>query len=556
MKCCQTRRLLSPILVAVFAFAGIIQPAAAQDAGPAAGVSTKPVVVLTLGSFNKLMRDVNYITAAVGQPGAGGLFAMYAGSMANGLDMDRPIGVLVPLVDGMPQPLALLPTDNVKKMLSRMEAQLGPADELSDGTLVIAINMQTVYIKQAGDWAVVSNNRDALKLAPADPDATFKDIGEKYFLYVRLRLQEIPADMRSMMIGQMRQGFEQAMAQNPDGAQAREMAEGSLDQFEQLINESDELNFALDVNQSSRFIQLLTSFKAVPGSELSRLYKDVESAPSKFASVIRPDAAMYLHASQNIPPAMVEATRESVGNTMQMFEGMLESAEDLSETQREDINEMLGRIIKLSMKSMEEGRSDAGALLLAGEDQGRFVFGSRVADGNEAASIVKDFADKIKDETDAPEFFFDVETYNGVTLHRVEAEVPADKDEARQIFGDKLEVHIGTGPKSMYAAIGKNSLALMKELIDAPEESAAPAGRPTTQMIVKMQPMLEFADNIEASPPVTAMLSALEKADEPGMLRMVVEPIPNGNVTKITVSEGMLKALGAAAAAGQNGNEF
>lgn len=549
-------RMLAPLMAGMIAIAGLAQPLAAQDA--AAGVSTKPVVVVTLGPLNKLMQDVNYITAAIGQPQAGGLFAMAAGSMANGIDMDRPVGVMVPLVNGMPQPVAMVPTKDVKKMLSRMEAQLGPADELSDGTLVIAVGMQTVYVKQVGDWAAVSNNRDALKLAPTDPDGAFAAMGNKYFFAIRLRLQEIPADMRGMLMAQLRQGFEQAMAQNSGDEQAREMAEGSIDQIEQLINQSEELNIALDVDQSARHIQILTSFKAVPGSEMAQLYKDVKSVPSKYASVIRPDAAMYFHGAQNIPPATVEAAKKSMDQTVQMVEGMLSGQDELSASQKEDIQEMLSRIIALSMKSMETGRSDAGALLLADQSQGRFVLGSFIADGNEAASIVQGFADKIKNEDDAPDFFFDVEKYNGITLHRVEAEVPADKDEARKIFGDKLQVHIGTGETSVYLAIGKDSLPLMKELIDAPVETTAPADRPTNQMVMKMLPMLEYAQSIENSTTLSAMIDALTKVDDSGVLQLTVTPIPNGNMTKIKVSEGMLKAIGAAVAEsqGRGGNDF
>ncbi len=71
------------------------------DAVPADSVNaTEPVLVLTLGSMNKLMKDVNYLSSAVGQPQAGGMFTMLAGTFTQGIDLDMPIGVLVPLVDG------------------------------------------------------------------------------------------------------------------------------------------------------------------------------------------------------------------------------------------------------------------------------------------------------------------------------------------------------------------------------------------------------------------------------------------------------------------------
>jgi len=91
------------------------QPAPAP--ADAAVASTDPILVLTVASLNKLMQDVNYISGVMGQPQAGGMFTMMAGSFTQGLDTSRPIGILVPMVDGSPEPIGVLPTDDVESML-------------------------------------------------------------------------------------------------------------------------------------------------------------------------------------------------------------------------------------------------------------------------------------------------------------------------------------------------------------------------------------------------------------------------------------------------------
>ena len=139
------------------------------------GASEEPVIVVTMGSLNKLMQDVNYVSGLAGQPQAGGLFAMMAGTFTQGIDTTQPIAITVPLVDGMPQPMALIPTPDVKTVLNRLEAQTGPVDELNDGTLVIAVGVNTIYIKQQGDWAILAPDRDVLNLAPSDPASIFGD---------------------------------------------------------------------------------------------------------------------------------------------------------------------------------------------------------------------------------------------------------------------------------------------------------------------------------------------------------------------------------------------
>ena len=99
-----------------------LQPGGGTPAPAIAANATEPVLVVTLGSINKLMQDVNYLSSVVGQPKAGGMFTMLAGTFTQGIDMTMPIGILVPLVDGAPQPIAVIPTVDVKSILKRLEA--------------------------------------------------------------------------------------------------------------------------------------------------------------------------------------------------------------------------------------------------------------------------------------------------------------------------------------------------------------------------------------------------------------------------------------------------
>ena len=165
--------------------------------------------------------------------------------------------------------------------------------------------------------------------------------------------------------------------------------------------------------------------------------------------------------------------------------------------------------------------------------------------GNEAAQIVKDLAAKIENEPKAPRFKFDQATYKGVTMHLVEADVPESEDEARKVFGETLRVHIGTGPKSVYAAVGNNSEALLKELIDAGGSDKG-ASRPVGQLRFSLMPILEYAQSIESNDTLAAMIDALSRAPDPGEMTVVQDSIANGQESRVTVGEGLLQAIGAA----------
>lgn len=558
MKAFSAQPLASAAVASLMALASLAAPsalmpnAAAQGASnPAGGAATEPALVVTLGSLNQLMQDVNYVTAMVGQPQAGGLFSMMAGGFAQGLDMDQPIGVLVPLVDGVPQPLAMLPTADIKSMLKRLEAQLGPSDELDDGTLVVSVGVNMLYIKQVGNWAALAQSRQTLELAPADPTTYFAGMGNEYFVAVRLQMQQVPQETRDVLVGQIRQGFDQAMRRGGGDEAGAQMAENAMAQLEQIINETDELMIGLDADQQSGQVRIDTSFTAVPGSLLADIYSGQQPIASRFSSVIRPDAAAYYHGAISISPSAAEQVKTQVESNLTMLSSALDQEDNLNPEQREKIELMVERVLALAVESIEEGKADTGALLMADESQGRFVLGSFVSDGNEAAQLVKDFAKEIENETDAPRFKFDIGTYNGVTMHLVEADVPADQDEARKVFGETLQIHIGTAPKAVYLGAGQDSESLLKSLIDAGDESSVPEGRPSGQFKLNLLPILEYAQSIEQNSTIATMIDALLKSSDTGQLGFVFNAIPNGQSSKIMLSEGLLKAIGAAVAEAQ-----
>ncbi|MDB4695039.1 hypothetical protein OAF47_01090, partial [bacterium] len=518
--------------------------ASAQDSDAA---SNEPVLVVTLGSVNKLTQDINYVTGVAGQAQAGGMFGLLAGTFTQGLDTTRPIGVVVSMVDGMPQPLALLPTSDIKTVLSRLEAQTGPYDEEKDGTLRIIVGANVVHIQQKGDWAVMGTAKDVLALAPKDPSALFEGMGNKYDIAVRMKMQQIPAETRGMLTTQLKMGFEQAMAlQNgPDAEASRETAENAIEQLEQLIEDTDQLQFGFNIDQAKQKITIGGSYTAVPGSKLATVYDGTKAIPSQFASVIREDAAAFIHQAASISPEAVKDTKASMEGTLSAVRSALDSQAGLTDSQRDDINTLVDRVIELSVNSASEGKSDMGALLLADEDGFKFVFGAFVADGNEVASFAKEVAAKVENERGAPEFKFDIGKYNGVTMHLVEADIPASQDEARRMFGDKLRVHIGTGKQSMYLAFGKDSDNLMKELIDSGQKKTA-ADRPVGQMRMTMMPMLKYAQSIESNDALSAMIDALTRSPDGGEMSIVAESIKNGQKFSFDIGEGILQAIGAA----------
>jgi len=234
---------------------------------------------------------------------------------------------------------------------------------------------------------------------------------------------------------------------------------------------------------------------------------------------------------------MLKNTMESGGN-------------DMPPEIKEQIFEMVDRVVKLMVDSMSEGKSDGGALLMADAGNLQFVYGAAIADGSEAAAIVKDLAAKLENIPDGPSFQFDVASHSGVSMHLIEIDIPPQAEEARMALGDSLKIHVGTAPKAMYLALGDASVPLLKEMIDSGKSDSG-GKRPISQGRIRLSPILSYIKSIQSNAAIDAMISALRQADREGVVNFAADVVPNGQRGRLSVGEGILRAVGAAIQASQ-----
>jgi len=525
-----------------------------QEAGTETEVAeiAEPALIVSVASLNKLMQDINYISAIVGQPQAGGMFSMMATGFAQGLDPNRPIGVIVPVVDGAFEPIGMIPTSDIFAMLKRLEGQVGPIEKLDDGTMVVSPNGGSlVYIRQSGDWALVARQQELLDEVPEDPASLLEDLGDNYTLSAVLNVQEIPEAMRDGLIAQLRQGFEQAMAKQNQGEDAAAMGENSIEQLEQLIRESEELMIGWNINPEEKMVTVDSEFIAADGTEMAEMYGGQKIIPSMFASVINDENAMFYHSAASINAKSIERTRETIDGLKAMVKKGIDDSNDLDANAKEQVSELANAFIDLLMKTIEEGKFDIGSMAVVDDEQFNFSSGLTVSDGNEAAKLVKDLADKLKTVPEAPSFSFDEETYKGVTLHSVTFEIPSSEEEAREVFGEQAIIKIGTAPKAVYLAMGTDSEESIKKIIDGPAETTVPDDRPLGQMQVQLLPFLLFAQTVKANDVVAAMIDTLSQDGETDYLLIEAKPVENGQSSYLEIGEGILKAIGAGVREGQ-----
>ena len=160
--------------------------------------------------------------------------------------------------------------------------------------------------------------------------------------------------------------------------------------------------------------------------------------------------------------------------------------------------------------------------------------------------------DLAKNEPDFPEVQLNSGKHGDINLHTINVVVP--EEDAKRIFGEKLQVTLGTGPKSVYLAFGKDGAMLLKKAINDCEPKAAQVN-PPGQLNVYLKPIMKFAASVD---PGNAMLqrvavnfeSAVPGTDE---INIVSTGIPGPAVrSRVQIKEGVLKLIGEAIQAAQS----
>lgn len=541
------------LLVGATMAVSLVQPLRAQErtlpggtGGAVAGAGTEPVIVVTAASLNKLIADVNYLTGVVGQPQFGGIFAMMAGTFAQGIDTSRPIAVLVPVVNGMPAPIGLVPTNDVELVLKRMEAQVGPADKLDDGTLVIAAGNALVYIRQVGTWAAVANDRDMLARVPADPAAAIQGMGDKYDLAVRLNASQIPLEVREVYADQLSEGLEQFLENQPGtDPQSLALAASQLDQIKKLILETDRVLFGLNINPSKRSINIDTEFTATPGSSLAAVYSSQKPIPSALSAVLRANSAIRYHAASSLGPETAEMFETSLDVVMESVAKALDEQDQISEEIKAEIEEMLEGLLDIAAKTMKEGKSDVGVAVVADDGVFRLAGGGFLYSGEALAEWVQKLDGKLRQLPNAPTFRFNESSHKDVAMHSITIDVPNMPEEVRRVIGSPLVIHLGTGPQSAYFGFGKESPEMMKRLIDtAGADEGDLTERPLGQMRIRLLPLLRLSQSIRSYDQVASMIDAVSLASEHDFINVTSTAIPNGQASVVEIGEGLVRLIG------------
>ncbi|MEX2112941.1 MAG: hypothetical protein WD845_07130 [Pirellulales bacterium] len=545
------RFLASLLAVALVAATAMHSPARTL----AAAENSKPVAVLSIASYDRVMADVAMFGELAGNPDLAqnleGMLKLFTqGQGLAGLDQKRPWCVGVLTDDVSFQPLVYLPVDDVKQLLESLAGLIGEAEEAGDGLYQLNVFGQEIVVKEANKWAIVGQAVDAVNAAPAEPTKLLDGMDTNYDVAIRLYVQNIPEVYRSLAIDQLRMGVESGLGRTPDEDDAqyearRAITEKQLDALTTAISDIDQVTLGAAVDIAAKTAHIDLSITAVPGSKSAKQMAQMKAVPSAFSGFIAPDAAASLNITTEI--AKDDASQIAAALTTIRSSAMdhIENESKLEDDGSKQLaKEMLGEVFDALQATLESGKIDAAATLNLSDKSMALVVGAYIAEPQKLEDALQKFAKLAESKPDFPGIKFNADKHGDIRFHTASIPVPQDKSIAK-VLGEKLDVAVGIGTQSVYLALGTDSLAMAKSLIDK-SKAASSTPLPPFQLNVSLTPVFQFATAMQAEEDrekLKVWSDELAKAAGKDKVTLVVKPEEAGLTIRLEAQEGVLRLL-------------
>lgn len=517
----------------------------------------KPMAVVSIASYQEQMANIDFLGQIGGQQNAskaldGMLMMMTQGQGLKGLDKSKPWGFAVLAEGEAHRMLVFVPVSSVKDLTDTLALFVGPAQDEGNGILKISPprSGKEFYVREQGGWAFVTDEKYEGPL-PEDPLKLLDGLNKDYDVAARAMLQNVPNSIKEGAIAQMyRVAASQNTGDDAGDAMRREITGMRLKSIEQFVKDGDQLTVGWKLDKAAKNTHLDFSVTAVPGTPLADSLKAMNDSKTNFSGFLNPEFAVDLLMAHGTSQGEIENALVATAAYRKRAELAVDNDENLAtEEDRKQVKTVLNQIFDVVDATIKTGKTDFGAAVNLGPEKLQAAAAVQVADSAKLESAVKNLIELAKGEPDFNEKVtvkLDAETYKGIRFHQALVTVPDDK--AQQVLGDKLDVYLGIGEKAAYLAVGKDSLAFLKSIIDS---SAAAAGKQVlpVQVTVSLAPIFDFAASVEPNGPAAMMASVADKFKGKDHVFVTAKPISNGVTGRLEVEDGVLQMVGAIAKA-------
>lgn len=520
-----------------------------------ASASGTDVVTLSIAPLDRLLPDITHVMRTVGVGAQSGIITQAVNGYTSGVDRARPIGGFVKLGEsGIPMGVIALPISDLDEFLGGLEL-FGEAEDLGDGLYSMNLGPNTLFAQHKGDWLFVSTAEDALEVLPADASGRLGKMSTNNDIAFEVNVQNVPDELVDLLTSQMRTGFEQAMeAQSGDMSDeeleaSREQGELMMKNLEEAITSTERFVFGLGINPKEKNLTIDFGAQMVEGSRLAKQLGSMKSMKSAIAGYLS-DSNMLTAKSMTIVGAEdVKQMEASMDQALTTVKKQIDDQID-NPVAAEKVKEYVGRLVKILADSSKEGSVET-ALSVTTDPSLNIIAAFTLADGSKVEALAQDLANEASSAGAPVTVKLMSGKHQGANLHNVAVPLPDNADDKiRKIVGDNVNIAIATAPKAVYLSVGKTAEASLKTALDATASNKNVAGVPVRGRLSLTQ-LLNFIQSIESNPVVDGMLSSINSDEDAIMIDSQV--VDRGGMNRITIEEGVLKAISGGVRAGMPG---
>ena len=435
-------------------------------------------------------------------------------------------------------------------MLFRSEAE-----DLGDGLYSMNLGPNTLFAQHKGDWLFVSTAEDALEGAPSDAGGRLAKMAAKNDLMFEVNVQNIPDELIDLLTSQMQTGFEQAMEAQSGDLSAEEIkanraqGEQMMKSLEESITNTDRFVFGLGIHPKDKNLTIDFGAQMVAGSRLANQLGSMKSMLSKVSGFIGDSNMLSAKTMSIVGPDDVAQMEAGLDQAMKTVQKQIDDQIN-NPAASAKVKEYVDRLVKILTDSSKEGSVETSFNVTVNPSL-NLIGAFTLADGTKVEALAQDLAQEATNAGAPVSVRLMSGKHQGANLHNISVPLPYTVDDkVRKILGDEVRIAIATAPKAVMLSIGKNAEPALKAALDANATNKSIAAVPIRGRIDLSQ-LLSFIQSIESNPVVDGMLGALGNGD--GMIMYDSQVIERGGVNRITIQEGVLKAISGGVRAGMSG---
>ena len=537
-------RALAPMACGLAVFLSVVAPVLASAA------ERKVLAVAACDSYGDLKKQLGWLGAQIATPGLAGmvesvLLVATQGKGLVGLDVQRPLGVVV-TTDGTDVAVhGYVPVKNLDTLLASLQSVIGPVQQ-SDNTRNITLpNGIPLEVIEDNGWAIIGIPGTGKGVD--DPAAIIKPLTQDFSIGIQAFPSRLPESLRKQLEAAMNQAAEAAAAQGQPIDSASFTA--ALEHLHDI--ESQVLGLTIDGVQNRVFLENRSVM--VDGSAAAAAMANLGNATLTVASPASADgkpAAIRGYVAQKIPVA---------------WQPHIITAIDKALPDDDDsLTKMLANLLREAFSAMISAGTIEIAMTVDTSAANKetpippFTTGLRVKDGVALEQRVKQLLEKKSSLPAEVAVTFNSGKVGAANLHTIAIDLAGD---AAEQLGPSLDITLAVAPEYVFVMAGGDPTQRLEKILKA-NGVVDPDSKPVAALQVAMDRMLAYAVQqgmADEQGEKALLAAAAERAvstDAGGtgraLVQLFVRPIERGVATQLLADAGVLRAA-ASLWGGRNG---